>query len=148
MTSSSSCHSHSLYIYPDLGFLKRLRGLYRNRPNRPLGPNARDANGKPINPLDAQFSGLNLKFLDPTKPSCSEYEPLQEYITSTHGSHTRIRKPTILYAFRVERPGEVEDWNHGGYDQLGDGGRSLLWTAVDRRTLVVHLFPNIPGCPP
>jgi poly [ADP-ribose] polymerase len=66
--------------------------------------------------------------MDPIKASSSEYEKLQEYITSTHGrTHTTIRSPTIQHAFRVERHGESEAWNNGGYDKLEDGERLLLW---------------------
>jgi len=81
-----------------------------------------------MNPLDAHFANLNLKFMDPIKPSSSEYNQLQEYITSTHGrTHTSIRSPTIQHAFRVERDGEGEAWSNGGYDKLDDGARLLLW---------------------
>jgi len=87
-----------------------------------------DADGKPINPLDAHFANLNLKFMDPITPSSSEYEQLQEYIISTHGkTHTSIRNPSIQHAFRVERYGEGEAWSNGGYDKLEDGERLLLW---------------------
>ena len=66
--------------------------------------------------------------MEPIKPSSSEYDQLQGYITSTHGrTHTGIRNPTIQYAFRVERQGEREAWSHGGYDKLDDGARLLLW---------------------
>ena len=88
----------------------------------------RDANGKPINPLDAHFANLNLKSMDAITPSSSEYEQLQEYITSTHGrTHAHLRHPTIQHAFRVDRHGEGEAWSNEGYDKLEDGERLLLW---------------------
>jgi poly [ADP-ribose] polymerase len=66
--------------------------------------------------------------MEPIKPSSSEHEQLQEYITSTHGkTHTGIRSPTIQHAFRVERHGEGEAWSNGGYDKLEGGERLLLW---------------------
>ena len=66
--------------------------------------------------------------MEPIKPSSSEYEQLQGYITSTHGrTHTSIRNPTIQHVFRVERQGEREAWSNGGYDKLEDGARLLLW---------------------
>ena len=87
-----------------------------------------DADGKPINPLDAHFSNLNLKSMDPIKPLSSEYKQLQEYITSTRGrTHHAIRNPTIQHAFRVERCEEGEAWSNGGHDKLADGERLLLW---------------------
>ena len=85
--------------------------------------------------------------MDPIKPSTSEYEQLQEYITSTHGStHRSIVTPTIQHAFRVERDGEGEAWSHGGYDQLGDGERLLLWHGSRSTNFGGAYIPNTPGC--
>lgn len=63
----------------------------------------KDAQGNPINPLDAQFKSLGLTDMAPVGRDSKEFAALDKYAQDTHGfthSHYRV---DIKHAFRVER---------------------------------------------
>ncbi|PVG00709.1 PARP-domain-containing protein [Serendipita vermifera] len=86
-----------------------------------------DADGNVVNPIDAHFASLDLKFMQPIKGDSAEHATLQEYVTSTHGFTHGSANNKILQAFRVERHEEAERWSKDGFDSLNDGERLLLW---------------------
>ncbi|KAG6887870.1 hypothetical protein C0992_010437, partial [Termitomyces sp. T32_za158] len=45
-----------------------------------------DANGAPINPLDANFRSLGLTSMKPVKPDTQEFKTLEAYVRDTHGA--------------------------------------------------------------
>lgn len=89
--------------------------------NRP-----KDADGNPINPLDANFRSLDLKTIDPVQRDSKEWTAIDNYMTGSHGS-THHFTSKLKNLFRVERHGETDAWNKAGWDKLGDGERMLLW---------------------
>ncbi|KAJ7642302.1 PARP-domain-containing protein [Mycena rosella] len=86
-----------------------------------------DANGNPVNPLDANFVSLGLSSMAPVKRTSDEFKVLETYVRDTHGhTHSHI-KANVLNAYRVERAGETDAWKKGGYHNMADGERLLLW---------------------
>lgn len=61
----------------------------------------RDADGKPINPLDHHLASLELSFIEPVT-NASERDALVRYARETHGK-THHLKCDLLHAFRVGR---------------------------------------------
>jgi len=86
-----------------------------------------DAEGRPLNPLDAHFCSLGLSSMDPIGRSTVEFQMLEAYARDTHGATHRHYSVNVLNAFRVERQGETEAWVNSGFDNLGSGERLLLW---------------------
>ncbi|KAI0641208.1 poly polymerase catalytic domain-containing protein [Trametes meyenii] len=87
----------------------------------------KDANGHPVNPLDAHFRSLQLSKMDPVAHSSAEFSALQAYTRDTHGATHRHYGVEVLHAFRVERESETEAWMKAGFGSLPDGDRMLLW---------------------
>ncbi|QRV91510.1 poly(ADP)-ribose polymerase PARP protein [Ceratobasidium sp. AG-Ba] len=99
----------------------------------------KDADGKPLNPLDANFRSLDLKSIDPVQRGSKEWKAIDDYMTGSHGS-THHFTSKLKNLFRVERHGETEAWNKAGWGKLGDGERMLLCMAPVAQTLLVN--PN------
>ncbi|RPD56226.1 PARP-domain-containing protein [Lentinus tigrinus ALCF2SS1-6] len=87
----------------------------------------RDASGKPMNPLDAHFSSLELTKMEPIAQASREFDALQAYARDTHGATHRHYGVQVLQAFRVEREHETKAWNKAGHGKSADGERLLLW---------------------
>ena len=87
----------------------------------------RDADGRPVNPLDAHFRGLDLTHMEPVARASGEFRALQAYTHDTHGATHRHYGVEVLQAFRVERGAETAAWDGAGYGALGEGERMLLW---------------------
>ncbi|KAJ7356738.1 PARP-domain-containing protein [Mycena albidolilacea] len=86
-----------------------------------------DAEGNPVNPMDANFRSLGLSTMDPIQRTTDEFSVLEKYVRDTHGhTHGHI-KASVLNAFRVERGVETAAFTEAGYDQMADGERLLLW---------------------
>ncbi|KAJ7102466.1 poly polymerase catalytic domain-containing protein [Mycena belliarum] len=86
-----------------------------------------DADGNPVNPLDANFLSLGLSSMAPVKRTSDEFKVLETYVRDTHGhTHSHI-KASVLNAYRVERAGETDAWKKAGYHNMADGERLLLW---------------------
>lgn len=61
-----------------------------------------DANGNPVNPIDAQFLSLGLATMDPIMRGGSEFSVLEDYVKHTHGStHGHIRYALIRWINHV-----------------------------------------------
>ncbi|KAG9103608.1 hypothetical protein FRC06_009618 [Ceratobasidium sp. 370] len=86
----------------------------------------KDADGKPVNPLDANLRSLDLKSIEPVQRGGKEWKAIDQYMSGTHG-FTHHYRSNLRNLFRVERHGETEAWNKAGWDKLGDGERMLLW---------------------
>ncbi|KAG8718118.1 hypothetical protein FRC08_005891 [Ceratobasidium sp. 394] len=86
----------------------------------------KDADGNPVNPLDANLRSLDLKSIEPVQRGGKEWKAIDQYMTGTHGS-THHYRSNLRNLFRVERHGETDAWNKAGWDKLGDGERMLLW---------------------
>ncbi|KAI0668738.1 poly polymerase catalytic domain-containing protein [Trametes maxima] len=87
----------------------------------------KDADGRPVNPLDAHFRSLQLSKMDPVAHSSAEFTALQAYTRDTHGATHRHYGVEVLHAFRVERESETEAWTKAGFGGLPGGDRMLLW---------------------
>ncbi|KAJ1311334.1 hypothetical protein OPQ81_009829 [Rhizoctonia solani] len=87
----------------------------------------KDANGNPINPLDANMRSLDLKSIDPVARGSKEWETIANYMSGTHGATHSSYRGELRNLFRVERHGETENWNNAGWNKLGDGEKMLLW---------------------
>ncbi|TFY51615.1 hypothetical protein EVJ58_g10471 [Rhodofomes roseus] len=87
----------------------------------------KDANGKPLNPLDQNFLSLRLSSMDPIARDSKEFGALETYTRETHGATHRHYQVQVLNAFRVERQDETDAWMRAGNDKLADGERLLLW---------------------
>ncbi|KAH9836809.1 poly polymerase catalytic domain-containing protein [Rhodofomes roseus] len=87
----------------------------------------KDANGKPLNPLDQNFLSLRLSSMDPIARASKEFGALETYTRETHGATHRHYQVQVLNAFRVERQDETDAWMRAGNDKLADGERLLLW---------------------
>ncbi|KAJ7480106.1 poly polymerase catalytic domain-containing protein [Mycena galericulata] len=86
-----------------------------------------DADGNPVNPIDANFLSLGLSSMEPVQRSSGEFTTLEAYVRDTHGhTHGHI-KASITHAYRVERSGETAAWKKAGFDKMADGDRLLLW---------------------
>lgn len=86
-----------------------------------------DIDGVPINPLDAQFNSLRLSKMEPLARDSQEFITLEAYARDTHGathSHIHVK---VQHIYRIERPGEQERWEQGGFHEVEDGERLLLW---------------------
>jgi len=65
--------------------------------------NDQDAEGKAINPIDAQFRSLALTSMEPVPKDSAEFKNLEKYAKDTHGAtHSHIRA-NIKHIYRVER---------------------------------------------
>ncbi|CAE6435046.1 unnamed protein product [Rhizoctonia solani] len=87
----------------------------------------RDADGNPVNPLDANMRSLDLKFIDPVARGSKEWSTIADYMTGTHGATHSNYKTSLRNLFRVERHGETENWNNAGWGDLKNGEKMLLW---------------------
>lgn len=87
----------------------------------------KDAQGNPLNPLDANFRSLALGRMDPIARASREFRALETYTRDTHGATHRHYGVQVLNAFRVEREGETRAWVDAGYGGLEGGERLLLW---------------------
>ncbi|KDQ10244.1 hypothetical protein BOTBODRAFT_136978 [Botryobasidium botryosum FD-172 SS1] len=87
---------------------------------------ATDADGNPVNPLDAHFRSLALESMVPINTRSKEFAALAGYARDTHGA-THSYRVTLENAFRVKRRFEDENWDKAGFGGLGDGQRLLLW---------------------
>ncbi|CAE6457586.1 unnamed protein product [Rhizoctonia solani] len=87
----------------------------------------KDADGNPINPLDANMRSLDLKSIDPVARGSQEWGAIANYISGTHGATHSSYRGELRNLFRVERNGEAENWNNAGWGKLGDGEKMLLW---------------------
>ncbi|KAH9855747.1 poly polymerase catalytic domain-containing protein [Lenzites betulinus] len=87
----------------------------------------RDAEGRPVNPIDGHFRSLQLSKMDPVPRGGSEFTALEAYTRDTHGATHRHYWVEVLQAFRVEREYETEAWTKAGYGSMPDGERLLLW---------------------
>ena len=63
----------------------------------------RDADGRPVNPLDAHFASLALTKMEPVARKSQEFAALQAYTRDTHGVTHRHYGVEVLHAYRVER---------------------------------------------
>ncbi|KAI0820615.1 poly polymerase catalytic domain-containing protein [Trametes gibbosa] len=87
----------------------------------------RDAEGRPVNPIDGHFRSLQLSKMDPVPRGGTEFSALEAYTRDTHGSTHRHYGVEVLQAFRVEREYETEAWMKAGYGNMPEGERLLLW---------------------
>ena len=105
----------------------------------------KDAQGNPVNPLDAHSRSLKLSRMEPIAHGSREFGTLQAYARDTHGATHRHYDVEVLQAFRVERcvrygfvalldvfdglcrEHETKAWNKAGYGKAADGDRLLLW---------------------
>ncbi|KAI9062258.1 PARP-domain-containing protein [Trametes sanguinea] len=87
----------------------------------------KDANGHPVNPLDAHFRSLQLSKMEPVARSSPEFSTLETYTRETHGATHSHYRVNVLNAFRVEREHETEAWLKAGFGSIPDGDRLLLW---------------------
>ncbi|KAG6814431.1 hypothetical protein H0H92_007434 [Tricholoma furcatifolium] len=86
-----------------------------------------DADGNPINPIDASFRSLGLTSMQPVAKDSKEFKSLVAYARDTHGATHRNIQVTITNAYRVERASETEAWNNKKFGNLKGGERLLLW---------------------
>ncbi|KAJ7651975.1 poly polymerase catalytic domain-containing protein [Mycena polygramma] len=86
-----------------------------------------DADGNPVNPIDANFRSLGLTSMKPITRTSDEFSTLEAYVRDTHGATHAHIKANVLNAFRVERVGETAAWEKAGYGNMQDGERLLLW---------------------
>ncbi|KAG6857651.1 hypothetical protein H0H87_010220 [Tephrocybe sp. NHM501043] len=86
-----------------------------------------DADGNPINPIDANFRSLNLSSMEPVRAGSNEFKTLEAYARDTHGATHRHMQVSITHAYRVERSSETDAWNKRNFGQLNGGERLLLW---------------------
>ncbi|CAE6411315.1 unnamed protein product [Rhizoctonia solani] len=87
----------------------------------------KDADGNPVNPLDANMRSLDLKFIDPVSRGSKEWDNIVSYMTGTHGATHSNYTTNLRNLFRVERNGEAENWSGAGWGDLKDGEKMLLW---------------------
>ncbi|KAF9818516.1 hypothetical protein IEO21_02754 [Rhodonia placenta] len=87
----------------------------------------KDDEGRPINPLDANFRSLHLTSMDPVAPGSKEFTALEMYTRDTHGATHQHYQVQVQNAFRVERQEETDAWIKAGHDKVADGDRLLLW---------------------
>ena len=63
----------------------------------------RDANGDPLNPIDAHFKSLQLESMVPVDNDCPEFAALSAYAVDTHGATHSSYRVNVQSAFRVKR---------------------------------------------
>ncbi|KAJ7596840.1 poly polymerase catalytic domain-containing protein [Mycena floridula] len=85
-----------------------------------------DEDGNPINQLDSQFNSLGLTGMEPLDKDSTEYGVLESYCRDTHGKTHNIRVQ-VEHIFRVERDSERKASEKGGFKDVADGERLLLW---------------------
>lgn len=73
----------------------------------------KDDEGRPINPLDANFRSLHLTSMDPVAPGSKEFTALEMYTRDTHGATHQHYQVQVQNAFRVERyvPTLRQEWH-------------------------------------
>ncbi|KAG6918681.1 hypothetical protein DXG01_012499 [Tephrocybe rancida] len=86
-----------------------------------------DADGIPINPVDANFRSLGLSKMEVVPAHSGEFQTLESYVRDTHGATHRHIQVAITHAYRVERAAETEAWNKRNFGDLDGGERLLLW---------------------
>jgi poly [ADP-ribose] polymerase len=79
----------------------------------------KDAEGNPINPLDSKLASLELKDISVVDKQSSEFAAIVKYAKDTNAGMEYwvvSNKMTVLEAFRVEREGEADRWDKGGWN--------------------------------
>jgi poly [ADP-ribose] polymerase len=104
----------------------------------------KDAEGNPINPLDAKLASLELKDISVVDKQSSEFAAIVKYAEDTNagmGHWVVSDQMSILEAFRIERDGEAARWDDGGWNGKASDGERLvreLSTSLSNRNLINH----------
>lgn len=92
----------------------------------------KDAEGNPVNPLDSKLASLELKDISVVDKQSPEFAAIVKYAENTNagmGYWAVSDKMTVLEAFRIEREGEADRWDTGGWNgKAGDGERLVRET--------------------
>lgn len=78
-----------------------------------------------LHPLDSRFQGLGMQEMTPLLKSSNEFSGINDYLVNTRGDTHQI-KYTVQDIFRIERQGENERFENGGYASMASD-RRLLW---------------------
>ncbi|KAJ8495174.1 hypothetical protein ONZ51_g1850 [Trametes cubensis] len=109
----------------------------------------KDADGRPVNPLDAYFRSLQLTKMEPVPRMSSELAALETYMRNTNDAGTHHHYDTeILQVFRVERAHETAAWTKAGYGSIPVGDRLLLWHGSRTTNFVGILKQGLRIAPP
>jgi len=86
-----------------------------------------EKNGKdePLHALDSRFQALGMQEMTPLLKKSDEFSELKDYLVNTRGQTHRVDYE-IQDIFRIERQGENERFEKGGYSNMA-GDRRLLW---------------------
>jgi poly [ADP-ribose] polymerase len=89
----------------------------------------KDAEGNPINPLDSKLASLALKDISVVDKQSNEFAAIVKYAKDTNAGMEYwvvSNKMTVLEAFRVEREGEADLWDKGGWNGKTSDGERLV----------------------
>jgi len=89
----------------------------------------KDAEGNPINPLDSKLASLELKDISVVDKQSSEFANIVKYAKDTNAGigHWAVNNNmTVLEAFRIEREGEADRWDKGGWNGKANDGERLV----------------------
>ena len=89
----------------------------------------KDAEGNPVNPLDAKLASLELKNISVVDKQSSEFAAIVKYAKDTNAGIDYwivSEKMSVLEAFRIEREGEAARWDHGGWNSKASDGERLV----------------------
>jgi poly [ADP-ribose] polymerase 2/3/4 len=81
-----------------------------------------------INPLDAQYNGLNMAEMAPLDGSSKEFKEIQDYLCQSVGT-THGFKYKVEDIFRLERNGEFERFENSEFRKIAKKNRRLLWVS-------------------
>ena len=94
----------------------------------------KDTEGNSINPLDSKLASLELKDISVVDKQSPEFAAIVKYAKNTNegiGQWVVNDKMTVLEAFRIEREGEADRWDKGGWNgKTGDGERLVCVTLI------------------
>ncbi|KAF9912310.1 Poly [ADP-ribose] polymerase 2 [Linnemannia zychae] len=99
-----------------------------------------------INPLDQQYSSLNLNRLEPMDKESDRFKLIEQFVRNSHGKTHSYYNLVIDEVFDLDRQGEQERFKDAGFDQLHN--RRLLWHGSRLTNYVGILSQGLRIAPP
>ncbi|KAF9127450.1 Poly [ADP-ribose] polymerase 2 [Mortierella sp. 14UC] len=98
------------------------------------------------NPLDQQYSSLNLNKLEPMDKESDRFKLIDQFVRNSHGKTHSYYNLVIDEVFDLDRQGEQERYKDAGFDKLHN--RRLLWHGSRLTNYVGILSQGLRIAPP
>lgn len=103
----------------------------------------KDENGNPINPTDSKLASLELDSISVVDRNSAEFAAVNKYAQDSNEGINgwSTHKMKVAQVFRLDRKGEADRWEAGGWSKAGEDQRLLLWHG-SRTTNFVGIIRN------